>query len=197
MLESEFEEFLSSNKSRLEGRSDSEKVKLFIDWCNKYDLEELIIRLSSDGKRIFDVGSFLDFTTRGILIRKKSWSRKFIDTGFVAGMAPLPYALISSKLKIADITKKTLADTADTIRKKESMISKYVPYTEVTEISLRPGLETRVTNMLGSTLRQNFLTIKSTVGPPHQYSLPVGKNGPYDKIYFWLSAILPIDVSPF
>jgi hypothetical protein len=197
MLESEFEEFLSSNRSRLEGRSDSEKVKLFIDWCNKYRLEELIIRLSSDGTRIFDVGCFLDFTTMGILIRKKSWSRKFVDTGFIAGMAPLPYALISSKLKIADITKKTLADAADMIRMKENKLSKYVPYTEVTEISLRPGLETRVTNMLGSTLRQNFLTIKNIGGPPHQYSLPVGKNGPYDKIYFWLSAILPVDVSPF
>lgn len=197
MLESEFEEFLNSNKSRLEGRSDSEKIKLFIEWCNKYGLEELIIRLSSDGTRIFDVGCFLDFTTRGILIRKKSWSRKFVDTGFVAGMAPLPYALISSKLRIADITKKTLADTADVIRKKGSMLSKYVPYTEVAEISLRPGTETRVTNMLGSTLRQNFLTIKTTESPPLRYSLPVGKNGPYEKVYYWLSAILPIDVSPF
>lgn len=197
MLQSEFEEFMNSNKSRLEGKSDSEKIKLFIDWCNKYGLEELIMRLSSDGTSIFDVGCFLDFTTRGILIRKKSWSRKFVDTGFIGGMAPLPYALLSSKLKITDITKKTLVETADVARKKEGLLSKYVPYTEVAEISLRPGLETRVTNMLGSTLRQNFLTIKTMGGPALQYSLPVGKNGPYDKIYFWLSSILPIDVSPF
>jgi hypothetical protein len=197
MLQSEFEEFMNSNKSRLEGKSDSEKIKLFIDWCNKYGLEELIIRLSSDGASIFDVGCFLDFTTRGIIIRKKSWFRKFVDTGFIAGMAPLPYALLSSKLKITDITKKTLVETADVARKKEGLLSKYVPYTEVAEISLRPGLETRVTNMLGSALRQNFLTIKTMGGPALQYSLSAGKNGPYDKIYFWLSAILPIDVSPF
>ena len=197
MLQSEFEEFMNSNKSRLEGKSDSEKIKLFIDWCNKYSLEELIIRLSSDGTSIFDVGCSLDFTTRGIIIRKKSWFRKFVDTGFIAGMAPLPYALLSSKLKITDITKKTLVETADVARKKEGLLSKYVPYTEVAEISLRPGLETRVTNMLGSALRQNFLTIKTMGGPALQYSLSAGKNGPYDKIYFWLSAILPIDVSPF
>jgi hypothetical protein len=197
MLQSEFEEFMNSNKSRLEGKSDSEKIKLFIGWCNKYGLEELIIRLSSDGTSIFDVGCFLDFTTRGIIIRKKSWFRKFVDTGFIAGMAPLPYALLSSKLKITDITKKTLVETADVARKKEGLLSKYVPYTEVAEISLRPGLETRVTNMLGSALRQNFLTIKTMGGPALQYSLSAGKNGPYDKIYFWLSAILPIDVSPF
>jgi hypothetical protein len=197
MLQSEFEEFLNSNKSRLEGRSDSEKIRLFIDWCNKYGLEELIIRLSSDGTRLFEVGSFLDFTTKGILICKKNWSRKFVDTGFIAGMAPLPYALLSSKLKITDITKKTLVETADIIRKKESILSKYVQYAEVAEISLRPGLETRVTNMLGSTLRQNFMFIKTKEGSQLQFSLPVGKNGPYDKIYYWLSAILPIDVSPF
>lgn len=197
MLQSEFEEFLNSNKSRLEGKSDSEKVKLFIDWCNRYGIEELIIRLSSDGTRLFDLGSFLDFTTKGILIRKKNWSRKFVDTGFIAGMAPLPYTLLSSKFKITDITKKTLVETANINRKKESMLSKYVPYAEVAEISLRAGIETRMTNMLGSTLRQNFLTIKTIGGPQLQFSLPVGKNGPYDKIYYWLSAILPIDVSPF
>lgn len=196
MLESEFDEFLKSNKSKLEGRSDSEKIRLFIDWCNKYDIEELILRLSSDGRRIFDESCFLDFTTRGILIRKKSWSRKLVDPGFIAGMAPLPYALISSKLKISEITKKTLADTAGISEKKKSMLSKYIPYTDIVEISLRPGLGTRVTNMLGSTLTKNFLTIKTANGS-YLYSLPVGKNGPYDKIYFWLSAISPVDVSPF
>jgi hypothetical protein len=90
-----------------------------------------------------------------------------------------------------------LVETADIIRKKESILTKYVPYAEVAEISLRPGLETRVTNMLGSTLRQNFMFIKTKEGSQLQFSLPVGKNGPYDKIYYWLSAILPIDVSPF
>lgn len=196
MLESEFDEFLKFNKSKLEGRSDSEKIRLFIDWCNKYDIEELILRLSSDGRRIFDESSFLDFTTRGILIRKKSWSRKLVDPGFIAGMAPLPYALISSKLKISEITKKTLAETAGISEKKKSMLSKYIPYADIVEISLRPGLESRVTNMLGSTLTKNFLTIKTANGS-YLYYLPVGKNGPYDKIYFWLSAILPVDVSPF
>jgi hypothetical protein len=197
MLQSELEEFVNSNRSKLEGKSDSEKIRLFIDWCNKYNLEELIMRLTSDGPGLFDVGSFIDFTTQGILIRKKSWSRKFIDTGFIAGMAPLPYALISRRLEITEFSKKTLADTANMVTKKKSMLTRYLEYSDVLEISLRPGLDTRVTNMLGSALRQNFLTIRTKEGPLQQFSLPVGKNGPYDKIYFWLSAILPIDVSPF
>lgn len=196
MLESEFAEFIKSNRSKFEGKSDSEKIRVFINWCNKYDIEELILRLSADGKRIFDDSYFLDFTTRGILMRKKSWSRKLVDPGFIAGMAPLPYTLTSSKLKLSDVSKKTLAQTAGIIEQKKDILTKYILYINILEISLKPGLETRVTNMIGSTLRQNFLTIK-TADHSYRYSLPVGKNGAYDKIYFWLSAILPVDVSPF
>jgi hypothetical protein len=196
MLESEFAEFIKSNRSKFEGKSDSEKIKVFINWCNKYDMEELILRLSANGKRIFDDSYFLDFTTRGILMRKKSWSRKLVDPGFIAGMAPLPYTLTSSKLKLSDVSKKTLAQTAGIVEQKKDILTKYILYTNIVEISLKPGLDTRVTNMMGSTLRQNFLTIK-TADHSYRYSLPVGKNGTYDKIYFWLSAILPVDVSPF
>ena len=196
MLESEFEEFVKSNKSRLRGLSDTEKIRMFIDWCNKYNIEELILRLSAEGEGVFDSGYFLDFTTSGLLIRKKTWSRKLVDPGYIAGMAPLPYRLICDKLKVDDISKRTLAQASNIIERKSDDLSKYITYTQIKEIRLRPGLETRVTNMLGSTLRQNFMTIQ-TADSSYRYSLPVGKNGSYDKIYFWLSAILPVDVSPF
>ncbi len=196
MLESEFEEFVKSNKSRLKGLSDTEKIRMFIDWCNKYNIEELILRLSAEGKGVFDSGYFLDFTTSGLLIRKKTWSRKLVDPGYIAGMAPLPYRLICDKLKVGDISKRTLAQASNIIELKSDDLTKYITYTQIKEIRLRPGLETRVTNMLGSTLRQNFMTIQ-TADSSYRYSLPVGKNGSYDKIYFWLSAILPVDVSPF
>jgi hypothetical protein len=196
LLESEFEEFVKSNKSRLKGISDTEKIRMFIEWCNKYKIEELILRLSADGKGVFDAGYFLDFTTRSLLIRKKTWSRKLVDPGYIAGMAPLPYRLICDKLKVSDISKRTLAQTSNIIELKSNDLTKYITYTQIKEIRLRPGLETRVTNMFGSTLRQNFVTIE-TIESSYKYSLPVGKNGSYDKIYFWLSAILPLDVSPF
>jgi hypothetical protein len=196
LLESEFEEFVKSNKSRLKGISDTEKIRMFIEWCNKYKIEELILRLSADGKGVFDAGYFLDFTTRSLLIRKKTWSRKLVDPGYIAGMAPLPYRLICDKLRVSDISKRTLAQTSNIIELKSNDLTKYITYTQIKEIRLRPGLETRVTNMFGSTLRQNFVTIE-TIESSYKYSLPVGKNGSYDKIYFWLSAILPLDVSPF
>jgi hypothetical protein len=196
LLESEFEEFVKSNKSRLKGLSDIEKIRMFIEWCNRYNIEELILRLSTDGESIFDAGYFLDFTTRSLLIRKKSWSRKIVDPGFIAGMAPLPYRLICENLKVGDISKRTLAQTSNIMELRSDGLTKYITYNQIKEIRLRPGLETRVTNMLGSTLRQNFMTVK-TAESSYRYSLPVGKNGSYDKIYFWLSAILPVDVSPF
>jgi hypothetical protein len=61
---------------------------------------------------------------------------------------------------------------------------------------LRPGIETRVTNMFGSTLRQNFITIK-TIDMEYRYSMSVAKNGTYEKIYHWLSTCLPVEISPF
>ena len=196
MLESEFEEFVKSNKSRLKGLSDTAKIRMFIDWCNKYNIEELILRLSADGKGVFDAGYFLDFTTSGLLIRKKTWSRKLVDPGYIAGMAPLPYRLVYDKLKVSDISKRTLAQTSNIIELKNP--TKYITYSQIKEIRLRlrPGVETRVTNMFGSTLRQNFISIK-IADSSYGYSLPVGKNDSYDKIYFWLSAIIPVDVSPF
>jgi hypothetical protein len=196
LLESEFEEFVKSNKSRLKGLSDTEKIRMFIDWCNKYNIEELILRLSADGKGVFDAGYFLDFTTSGLLIRKKTWSRKLVDPGYIAGMAPLPYRLICDKLKVGDISKRTLAQASNIIELKSDDLTKYITYSQIKEIRLRPGVETRVTNMFGSTLRQNFISIK-IADSSYGYSLPVGKNGSYDKIYFWLSEIIPVDVSPF
>src|SRR5262245_37916369 len=128
MLESEFEEFVKSHKSKLKGLSDSEKIKIFIDWCTKYDIEELILRLSADAKGFLDASYFLDFMTRGLLMQKKAWSRKFVDPGFIAGMAPLPYRLLSDKLKINDISKRTLAQTSNLMNHRKDSTTKYISY---------------------------------------------------------------------
>ena len=196
MLQSEFEEFVNSHKSRLKGVSDSEKVKIFIDWCTKYDLDELIIRLSGDGKGPLEASYFLDFMTRGLLIHKKVWSRKLVDHGFIAGMAPLLYRLLSDELKSKDFSKRTLAQTSDLMKYRKESATKYILYPQIQVIALRPGLETGITNMFGSTLRQNFITIK-TIDKKYRYSLSVAKNGAYEKIYHWLSTTLPVKISPF
>jgi hypothetical protein len=194
MLQSDFDEFIQTNRSKLKGRSDPERIKLFIEWCNKYGIEELIIRLSGESKSFFDKSYFLDFTTKGILLRKKSWSRKLVDTGYVAGMAPSPYMLVSDKLKLNDIPKKTLAQTRDINTQKKNPSNQYIPYTDIIDFVMTRGIQTLVTNMLGSTLRHNFLSFM-TEENSYSFMLPVGKNGQFEKIHFWLSAIVPFDVT--
>jgi hypothetical protein len=60
---------------------------------------------------------------------------------------------------------------------------------------MRKGIETTVSNMLGTAIRANFLTIKATSGKQYAFRLPVSKNGPFEKIYFWLNKVIPVKVS--
>ena len=43
-----FGKFLKESKRRLNDKSDSEKVRIFIDWCVKNNYEEVILRISSE-----------------------------------------------------------------------------------------------------------------------------------------------------
>lgn len=172
-------------------RSDSEKILSFIQWCNSKRIEEVIIRLSAENKNWTGCNYFLDFTTSRLIVSTKSFTRKFFDTGFIAGMAPLPYALLA-KDKSPDF-KKTTLDPSQIIRKARTIL--YFQYSEIEEMHLRRGVETTITNMLGTAINMNFLTIKTKDGEHYNYRLPVRKNGSFEKMYFWLNAIAPVKVS--
>jgi hypothetical protein len=95
---SEFEQFSKfAEENALFEKSDAEKVKTFIHWCKKNGFEELIIRLSSETKGGWGENFLLDFTTNRLIISKKKFIKKFVDLGYIAGMAPLPYSLVSKK----------------------------------------------------------------------------------------------------
>ena len=49
-----------------------------------------MLRLSSESRGGWGENTFLDFTTKRIIISKKEFFRKFLDLGYVAGMAPYP-----------------------------------------------------------------------------------------------------------
>src|SRR5919197_3119093 len=94
----EFEQFLKfAEDHSLSEKSDLEKIQTFISWCKKSGFEELIIRLSSETKGGWGENFLLDFTTNRIIISKKKFIKKFVDLGYIAGMAPLPYSLVSKK----------------------------------------------------------------------------------------------------
>ena len=68
-------------------------------------IEEVILRLSSENKVGWGKNFFLDFTTSRIIVSKKNFMRKFVDMGYIAGMAPFPYMVLSKNLKLSDLRK--------------------------------------------------------------------------------------------
>jgi hypothetical protein len=190
--QSEFNQFLRYSQKDALGKSDSEKILSYIQWCNSRGIEEVIIRLSSEDKSWTGRNYFLDFTTSRLIASKKGFTRKFIDTGFIAGMAPFPYAVLAGE-KIPDFKQGTILNTSEIIAKGKSDFD--ISYPEIEEMYVRRGIETTITNMLGTAISSNFLTVKARNGEQHSYRLPVGKNGSFEKMYYWLKVVVPVKVS--
>ena len=144
----------------MEGLTDPEKIQLFIDWCKRKDLEELMLRLSSESRGGWGGNTFLDFTTKRIIISKKEFFRKFLDLGYVAGMAPYPYLILSKKIKNSDIMKKSASiDVNSIVQRAQSF---YIWYEDVKLLEIRKGTDTIVHNMMGSMIQTNFLTLTTS-----------------------------------
>ncbi|NOJ27513.1 MAG: hypothetical protein DA330_05835 [Nitrososphaera sp.] len=188
----DFERFMSDSDNKLRGKSDSEKVKIFISWCNKNNIEEVLLRLSSEEKGGWAKNCTLDFTTSRIIVSKKSAITKFADLGFVAGLAPYPYLLT---MKNADPTKirKQANYSPEELAKRENFAFQIL-FSEIEELIFRKGIETTVTNMFGRAIVSNFLTIK-TAGKTYDFRLPVNKDGNYEQIRFWLGVVLPFNMT--
>jgi hypothetical protein len=174
-------------------KSDSEKISSFIEWCKNKGLEEVIIRLSTEDKNWMRENYFLDFTTSRLIVSRKGFNRKILDTGFIAGMAPFPYLVLAKDKKVPDFRKNTNLSPLEKISSDNSNF--YVWYSDIEQLYMRRGVETTVSNMLGSGISANFLTIRKTDGKEYTFRLPVGKNGTFEKIYYWLENTLPIKIS--
>jgi hypothetical protein len=188
MKTSEFEQFLKFAEDHLSDKSESQKIQTFVSWCKKSGIEEVILRLSSENKGGLGKNFFLDFTTSRIIVSKKKFMRKFVDVGYIAGMAPFPYMLLSKNLKISDLRKTSVINPEDTLKKDSSNF--FIQYSEIHQVIIRKGVESIVTNMLGSMVTRNFLTVK-TSSKKYDYGLPVNKNGTLEQIHYWLGVIMP------
>jgi hypothetical protein len=174
---------------------DAEKVRTYIAWCREKNMEEVILRLSSESKGGWSKNLTLDFTTERIIVSKKSFLTKFADFGYVAGLAPYPYLLTmkgnSDSLKIrkqANFIPKDLLGSEN--------LQYFIWYSDIVEFTLRKGWETMVANMMGRAILSNFLTIKTMVDDnAYDFTLPVNKNGPYESIFFWVGIVLPIKIA--
>ncbi len=193
MNQFEFEQFLRfADEEALSAKSDSEKIQDFILWCKKNNFEEIILRLSSEEKGGWSKNFSLDFTTTRIILGKKRFLNKFVDLGYVAGLAPIPYMILSKKIKRSYVKKQYNDPPEDIIKRDRS--NYYIPYSDIQQFIIRKGIETTVTNMVGTMIMKNFLTIK-TADKTYDFTLPVNKNGKFEHIHFWLSVVLPVNVT--
>jgi hypothetical protein len=188
-----FEKFLNESKMTLTGKSDSEKVRTFIDWCVKNNCEEVILRISSEEKGGWARNHFLDFTTKRIIVTKKSFLTKFADLGYVAGLAPYPYLVLLKDSKSSN-TKAQTTSSPEELLKKQGF---YIRYSDIAEFVLRKGTETLVANMFGRAIVSNFLHIKTLSGKEYDFTLPVNKNGTYEHIRYWIGVVLPSFCPPY
>jgi hypothetical protein len=189
-----FDKFLKESKKRLNGKSDSEKVRVFIDWCLKNNYEEVILRISSEEKGGWARNYILDFTTSRIIVAKKSFLTKFVDVGYVAGLAPYPYLVLLKDSNPSKIRSQATTSPEQLLKKQQSF---YIWYSDIAEFVLRKGTETLVTNMFGRAIVSNFLSIKKTSGEDYNFTLPVNKNGTYEHIRFWIGVVLPSFCPPY
>ena len=189
-----FDKFLKESKKRLNGKSDSEKVRVFIDWCLKNNYEEVILRISSEEKGGWARNYILDFTTSRIIVTKKSFLTKFVDVGYVAGLAPYPYLVLLKDSNPSKIRSQATTSPEQLLMKQQSF---YIWYSDIAEFVLRKGTETLVTNMFGRAIVSNFLSIKKTSGEDYNFTLPVNKNGTYEQIRFWMGVVLPSFCPPY
>ena len=189
-----FGKFLKESKRRLNDKSDSEKVRIFIDWCVKNNYEEVILRISSEEKGGWARNYYLDFTTNRIIVTKKSFLTKFADLGYVAGLAPYPYLVLLKDSNPSKIRSQATTSPEQLLKKQQSF---YIWYSDIAEFVLRKGTETLVTNMFGRAIVSNFLSIKKTSGEDYNFTLPVNKNGTYEHIRFWIGVVLPSFCPPY
>jgi len=189
----QFEKFLEEKKNILKTKSDAEKLRSFIIWCKQKNIEEIILRLSSEGKGGWSNNYFLDFTTTRLIVTKKSFSRKFLDVGYIAGLAPFPAVVLSEKLrKKLDDRKQVIASPDELLYGDNS--NYFIWYSDIQEFVFRKGIDSTIVNMFGRMLVSNYIKIK-TANQTYEYKLPVNKNGSSEQILPWLSVVLPVKIS--
>ena len=197
---SELEINLKKIKSDLK-MSDSQKIKKFYDLMLTQNIEPIVLRLSGYIKsKPMKIDYLLTFTPTRIIMVKKNVLRKLTDPGFVAGIGPYLYYVLSEKLEYSDIKIKDSfiskehgsvaagAGAADT----SNEVS--IKYPDVKKMVFYPDTRTLISNMLGTAINENVLVIH-TMKEKYEFRLPTGKNGHYDKTYYWLKMCLPVKIS--
>jgi hypothetical protein len=197
---SELEINLKKIKSDLK-MSDSQKIKKFYDLMLAQNIEPVVLRLSGYIKsKPMKIDYLLTFTPTRIIMVKKNVLRKLTDPGFVAGIGPYLYYVLSEKIKYSDIKIKDSfiskehdsAPAAPATAEMSNEVS--IKYQDIKKMAFYSDKKTLISNMLGTAINENVLVIH-TMKEKYEFRLPTGKNGPYDKTFYWLKMCLPVKIS--
>lgn len=184
--------------------SDSQKIKMFYDLMGVQNIEPIVLRLSGYIKsKPMKIDYLLTFTPTRIIMVKKNKLRKLTDPGFVAGIGPYLYYILSEKIEYSDIKIKDSfiskeqdsAATAEAEATAEDMPQEVsIKYQDIKKMVFYSDTKTLVSNMLGTAVKENVLIIH-TGKEKYEFKLPTGKNGPYNKTLYWLKTCLPVKIS--
>ena len=182
--------------------SDSQKIKMFYDLMGVQNIEPIVLRLSGYLKsKLMKIDYLLTFTPTRIIMVKKSKLRKLTDPGFVAGIGPHLYYILSEKIEYADIkikdsfiSKEQDSAEAATAASEDMSQEVSIKYQDIKKMVFYPDTKTLVSNMLGTAVKENVLIIH-TGKEKYEFKLPTGKNGPYNKTLYWLKTCLPVKIS--
>jgi len=183
--------------------SDSQKIKKFYDLMLAQNIEPVVLRLSGYIKtKPMKIDYLLTFTPTRIIMVKKNKLRKLTDPGFVAGIGPYLYYILSEKLEYSDIkikdsfiSREQNSAAAAAEAEATSMSNEVsIKYQDIKKMVFYSDTKTLVANMLGSAINENVLVIY-TIKEKYEFILPTRKNGPYDKTFYWLKTCLPVKIS--
>ena len=190
----DFKEFLDIlNHNKKDNENSIVNLLSFIDWCNNNNHEELLVRLSSEKQSGLGYNSVIDFTTKRIIITRKKLMNRIFELGFVAGLGPFPYMILSKKKqqsKIKDSAKLKIEKILQ-----DENLEFTISYIDVQKIVIKRGSNSIVRNMLGSFITKNYLTILTKTNNKYEYVLSIKKNGDFSKMFYWMKSILPVEIS--
>ena len=180
--------------------SDSQKIKKLYDLMLAQNIEPIVLRLSGYIKsKPMKIDYLLTFTPTRIIMVKKNVLRKMTDPGFVAGIGPYLYYVLSEKIKFSDIKIKDsfISKEQDAAAAGSKMSNEFsIKYPDIKKMVFYPDTRTLISNMLGTAINENVLVIH-TVKEKYEFRLSTGKNGPYDKTLYWLKTCLPVKISDY
>ena len=190
----DFKEFLDSlNHNKKDNENSVVNLLYFIDWCNNNNHEELLVRLSSEKQSGLGYDSVIDFTTKRIIITRNKLINRIFELGFVAGLGPFPYMILSKKKqqsKIKDSAKLKIEKILQ-----DENLEFTISYIDVQKIVIKRGSNSVVRNMFGSFITKNYLTIFTKANNKYEYVLSIKKNGEFNKMFYWMKSILPVEIS--